>query len=137
MNRPGALLDTGPLVAFLSKDDRQHTRAKRMFAECEPPLRTCESVIAEACFLIRRVDANGPAEVIALARKGVYTVALSLDDHWSEVEALLKKYRNRPISLADACLIRCADVYDEPRVLTFDSDFTIYRWARNRAFRFL
>jgi predicted nucleic acid-binding protein len=47
----------------------------------------------------------------------------------------LKKHRNRPISLADACLIRCADVYDEPRILTFDSNFAIYRWARNKAFR--
>ena len=60
---------------------------------------------------------------------------MSLEDHWDEVESLLRKYRSRPISLADACLIRCADVYDEPRILTFDSDFAIYRWARNKAFR--
>jgi predicted nucleic acid-binding protein len=135
MNRPGVLLDTGPLVALISKEDREHDRAKQLFAACEPPLRTCEPVIAEACFLIRHVDANGPAEIISLGRKGLYAIALSLEDHGHEVEALLKKYRNRPISLADACLIRCADVYDEPRILTFDSDFAIYRWARNKAFR--
>jgi len=137
MNRPGVLMDTGPLVAFLSKDDREHDRAKRLFAICEPPLRTCESVIAEACFLMRHVDENGPAEVVALGRKGFYAISISLEDHWSDIEALLKKYKNRPISLADACLIRCADVYDEPRILTFDSDFAIYRWGRNRAFRSL
>ena len=135
MNRPGVLLDTGPLVALLSKDDREHDRARRLFATCEPPLRTCESVIAEACFLMRPVDASGPAEIIALGRKGLYTISMSLEDHWDEVESLVRKYRSRPISLADACLIRCADVYDEPRILTFDSDFAIYRWARNKAFR--
>ena len=38
MNRPGVLLDTGPLVALLSKNDAGHARAERLFADCEPPL---------------------------------------------------------------------------------------------------
>jgi hypothetical protein len=32
------------------------------------------------------------------------------------------------------CLIRCAEIHDEPRVFSFDSDFRVYRWARNRKF---
>lgn len=135
MNTAGVLLDTGPLVALLSARDAQHERAKRLFGACEPPLRTCEAVLAEACFLMRKVDRDGPAEVLTLARKGVYEVAFSLDDHQAEVEALLARYRDRPISLADACLIRCAEIHDEPRILTFDSDFKIYRWNRRRAFQ--
>src|SRR5207247_7377951 len=107
MNRSGVLLDTGPLVALLSKDDREHDRARRLFATCEPPLRTCESVIAEACFLMRPVDASGPAEIIALGRKGLYTISMSLEDHWDEVESLLRKYRSRAIALAAAWLIPC------------------------------
>jgi len=35
--------------------------------------------------------------------------------------------RDRPMSLADACLVRMAELYDEAAVLTLDSDFTIYR----------
>ena len=54
-----------------------------------------------------------------------------------DIEALLRRYANRPIALADACLIRCAEVHEEPRVLTFDSDFEIYRWSRNRKFQIL
>lgn len=135
MNPPGVLLDTGPLVALLSQRDMDHARAKRLFSECLPPLRCCEAVVAEACFLMRRVHAAGPAEVIALARKGVYEISLSLDDHWTEIEALLKKYADRPISLADACLIRCAEIHEEPRILTFDTDFRVYRWARRKKFQ--
>ena len=75
--------------------------------------------------------------VVALGRKGVYDLTFSLDDHWAEVEALLKKYRTRGISLADACLIRSAEVHGEARILTFDSDFTIYRWARRKVFQLL
>lgn len=134
MNRAGALLDTGPLVAFLSAGDAEHNRARRIFAECAPPFRTCEAVLAEACFLMRKVHRHGPAEVIALAAAGVYEVALRVDEHSPNVEALLKKYADRPVSLADACLIRCAELHDEPRIATFDDDFDVYRWHRNRRF---
>jgi predicted nucleic acid-binding protein len=68
-------------------------------------------------------------------RKGVYEISLSLEDHWTNIETLLQKYANRPISLADACLIRCAEIYEEARILTFDSDFGLYRWARNKKFQ--
>jgi predicted nucleic acid-binding protein len=135
MNAAGILLDTSPLVALLSKNDAGHARAERLFSECLPPFRCCEAVVTEACFLMRRVHAAGPAEVIALGRKGVYEISLSLEDHWTNIETLLQKYANRPISLADACLIRCAEIYEEARILTFDSDFGLYRWARNKKFQ--
>lgn len=135
MNASGVLLDTGPLVALLSKDDAAHARAVRLFAACRPPLRTCEAVLAEACFLLRTVHAQGPAEVVALGRKAVFEVACPLSPDWSAVEGLLRKYANRPISLADACLIRCAERHDEPRILTFDADFDVYRWGRHRRFQ--
>jgi predicted nucleic acid-binding protein len=134
VNRPGVLLDTGPLVALLSRDDVNHARARRLFADCLPPLRTCEAVIAEACFLMRRVHAAGPAEVVSLGRRGLYTVAISIGDHWARIESLLRKYSDRPISLADASLIRGAEVHQEARILTFDADFSFYRWARTRKF---
>jgi predicted nucleic acid-binding protein len=137
VNRAGVLLDTGPLVALLSENDANHARARELFAECVPPFRCCEAVVAEACFLMRKVHATGPAEVVALGRRGVYTIALSAKDHWSNIEALLRKYSNRPISLADACLIRCAEIHEEARILTFDDDFGIYKWGRSRKFELL
>jgi len=137
VNPAGILLDAGPLVALLSSTDADHARAKELFANCLPPFRSCEAVMAEACFLMRKVDAAGPAEVVALGRKGLYEISLSATDHWAYVEKLLQKYVNRPISFTDACLIRCAEVWQEPRILTFDSDFSIYRWDRNRKFDLL
>jgi predicted nucleic acid-binding protein len=137
VNPAGVLLDTGPLVALLSKNDANHARARQLFADCVPPFRCCEAVVAEACFLMRKVHAAGPAEVVALGRRGVYTVAMSIDEHWTNIETLLRKYSDRPISLADACLIRCADIHEEARILTFDSDFGVYKWARHRKFELL
>jgi uncharacterized protein len=137
VNPAGILLDTGPLVALLSRDDANHDRARRIFAACAPPFRCCEAVVAETCFLMRKVHPAGPSEVVALGARGVYSIAISLDEHWTSIEALLKKYSDRPISLADACLIRCAEIHREARILTFDRDFNVYKWERNRKFELL
>ena len=137
MNPAGILLDTGPIVALLSQNDANHHRARALFAECLPPFRCCEAVVAEASFLMRKVHAAGPAEVVALGRRGVYDIGISAMEHRVHLEALLKKYSDRPISFADACLIRCAEIHQEARILTFDSDFGIYKWARTRRFEFL
>ena len=131
------LVDAGPLVALLSKDDADHGRARRLFEECLPPFRCCEAVVAEACFLMRKVHSAGPAEVIALGRRGVFAVAIAAEQHWAGIDTLLRKYSDRPISIADACLIRCAEIHQEARILTFDADFSVYKWARNRRFELL
>ena len=92
MNPAGILLDTGPLVALLSRHDANHARARQIFAECAPPFRCCEAVVAEACFLMRQVHAAGPAEVVALGARGVYDLAIAANDHWPNIEALLNKF---------------------------------------------
>ena len=48
------LLDTGPLVALLNRRDRYHHWAVRTIDALEAPLLTCEPVVSEAWFLIRR-----------------------------------------------------------------------------------
>ncbi len=137
MNAPGVLLDTGPLVALLSRNDDNHEASRRIFAACAPPLRTCEAVVAEACFLMRKVHRDGPADIVALGARGLYSIAISAEQHWIGIEALLKKYSSRPMSLADACLVRCAEIHQEARIATFDADFRIYRWGRTRKFEIL
>ena len=134
MNRRGVLIDTGPLVALLSRSDARHARARALAAACEPPWRTCEAVLAEAAHLLAKVDPSAPSALLALGRTGAIEIALRLDDHWQAVEQALRKYRDVPASLADAGLIRCAEVHQEPRIVTFDADFAVYRWSRNRRF---
>ncbi len=55
------LADTGPLVAYLDRSDRDHAWAKETFMRLTRPLLTCEAVIAEALFLLRRggIDPDG------------------------------------------------------------------------------
>lgn len=137
MNRAGVLLDTGPLVALVNRDDDRHETAKALMAACAPPLRTCEPVLAEACYLLSKGGPSAAADVIALGGAGAFAVVLAVGEHWDAIQRLLRKYQDVPASLADACLIRCAALHQEARILTFDADFRVYRWGRHKVFRIL
>jgi uncharacterized protein len=120
------LLDTGPLVALLDRRDRYHEWAKTRLAEVRPPLHTCEAVLTEACFLLRRLP-GGPQAVLDLVHRGLLTVHFSVQDEAASIQKLLMRYADLPIDLADACLVRLAELTRGSVVLTLDSDFTVYR----------
>lgn len=120
------ILDTGPLVAALNAKDRWHSWVAERLDEIEPPLLTCEAVLSEACFLLR-LTPGGPAAVLELLKSGTLALPLRLVEHTGSVRRLVKRYDNVPMSLADACLVRMAEIEDQGSVLTFDSDFRVYR----------
>lgn len=127
----GTLADTGPLVAYLDRSDRDHLWAKEVFMQLTRPLLTCEAVIAEALFLLRRggIDPDG---LLNLVRRGLVIPEFSLTTEIAAVQQLMKTYRNVPMSLADACLVRMAEIHENAKVMTLDSDFVIYRKSRRR-----
>jgi len=120
------ILDTGPWVALLCRDDAHHEWAKTQFSQHPGPFLTCEAVLAETCFLLSRAGFN-PSRALALIERGVVRLALSLADQVAAVRALFERYDNVPASLADACLVRMSELHEPCRVLTLDSDFSIYR----------
>jgi predicted nucleic acid-binding protein len=124
--RQQVILDTGPLVALLNSRDRYHEWAKAMWAEIEPPLITCEAVIAEACFIMSKLR-PGSSVIVELIGRAAIAPSFSLADESASVARLLKRYCDVPIALADACLIRMSELYSDSELLTIDSDFRIYR----------
>jgi predicted nucleic acid-binding protein len=123
---PSVLLDTGPLVAFLNRGDRHHGWARSELGRVTPPLLTCEAVVSEACFLLRRLP-DGPYAVLELVRRGLLSTAFDLGREAALVQKLLARYAEVPMSLADACLVRLAEINPASFVLTLDSDFALYR----------
>jgi len=55
-----------------------------------------------------------------------------LEEEASTVSWLLQRYANVPMSLADACLVRMTEQHDGAVLLTFDSDFKVYRRHRRQ-----
>jgi predicted nucleic acid-binding protein len=123
------IVDTGPLVALLNRRERHHTWASKVMDTIEPPIFTCDPVLSEACFLLQDTD-GGQDAVLELLARGIvrsdFRVAAEIDS----LRALMKKFANVPMSLADACLVRMTELDQKSVVLTLDSDFAIYR--RNR-----
>ena len=99
------VLDAGPLVALLDRGDRHHAWAKDAFAQIEPPLLTCEAVIAEAWHLMRRLS-KGRDAILDLLSRNLIVVAFDLGVEVGTVRKLASRYASVPISLADACLVR-------------------------------
>ena len=120
------LLDTGPLVAFLNRSDEHHKWATSVWETLRPPLITCESVISEACFLLRGIFA-GPPKVLDLVARGIVTIPFEVEDESAVLSRLMAKYASVPMSLADACLVRLLEKTPDSRLMTCDRDFLLYR----------
>ena len=128
--RSGVLLDTGPLVAYLTERDAHHEWAVEAFSGFDPPAITCEPVLTEACFLVAR---NGQTATLVLnyALESEIRLGLQLEREMEAIRALMQRYENVPMSLADACLVRLAEMTGLP-ICTLDRDFAIYRANRSR-----
>ena len=123
------IVDTGPIVALLNRRERDHVWIAKAMDTIEPPMFTCDAVLSEACFLLRDVE-RGSDAVLELVARGLIRTDFHLTAELEPVRALMKKFSSVPMSLADACLVRMAELEHDSRVLTLDSDFKIYR--RNR-----
>ncbi len=130
------LLDTGVIAALLDRSEKNHQRCIRAVENLAQPLATCEAVIAESCYLLREV-AGAPEAILENVERGTFRVPFSIQRSAVFVRRLIRKYRDRPIDLADACLIRLAEELDSGEILTLDSDFTFYRWKKNKPFQLL
>jgi predicted nucleic acid-binding protein len=126
------LVDTGPLVAFLSANDAYHGWVVERWQDLRPPLLTCEAVLSEAVFLLQR-KALSERGLVELVERGLVRLDFSLAADIAAVATLLRRYADVPMSLADACLVRMSEVYSDSRMFTLDSDFKLYRRLGRRA----
>jgi predicted nucleic acid-binding protein len=120
------LVDTGPLVAFLVREDSHHAWAVEQLKRLPAPFHTCEPVLTETLHLVRGIH-DGPARFFDLLDSGVIDTELDVLQERKSLARLMKKYSDLPMSLADACLVRMAEVFSKASVLTVDRHFLVYR----------
>ena len=120
------LIDSGPIVAVLRRRDQYHAWARAHFESSDQSFATCEAVISESHFLLEATP-GGAEALYALLERGIIQVEFSLIGQLAETVRLVRRYRDVPISLADACLVRMAELDERAVVFTTDSDFRLYR----------
>lgn len=131
MRKRAGLLDTGPLVGFLAAGVEHHAWAVEQWKQLRPPLLTCEPVLTEAAFLLKR-EGRDTDSLFNLLERGVIRIAIAVEREQADLRALMRRYRNRPMSLADACLVRLSEMNPAAEVITLDGDFRIYRRHGNK-----
>ena len=132
-----ALLDTGPLVALLNARDDDHRRCKAFFREFRGRLLTTEPVLTEGVYLLSRIP-GGAGSCLEFFARGGATLVPQSPASLLRCKALIDKYADVPMDLADATLVALAEETRIHRIFTLDRrGFGVYRHRQNRTFSIL
>lgn len=129
-----AILDTGPLVAYLERRESHHAWAIDQLRLCDPGIKICEPVLTEALFILRRYG-QGHDRVMRLLERGILTLDFDLRAHLRDIRELMDQYADLPMSLADACLVRMAELNPRAELITLDRHFKSYRTRDRRVLK--
>jgi predicted nucleic acid-binding protein len=129
------ICDTGPLVAYLNRNDPHHRWALALMKQVPPPLLTCEAVLTEAAYFLRE-DGAAVDPLFQLLGRGALRLAFDLSAHWPRVRTLMARYAR--MDLADASVVVMSELYARSQVLTIDRrDFSVYRRHDRRVIDFV
>ena len=120
------VLDTDALVALLDRKDQHHPWATEAFRFVGVPMATCDAVLSETWFLLNRLPQS--LEVLhRWIRRGWLVNRFDFETMGTRAFDLMARYRDLPMSYADACLVIVAEELQAHSIFTVDSHFQIYR----------
>ncbi len=124
------IADTGPLVGWINFRDQWHAWSVRVMELLEPPLITCEAVIAEASWQLGK-SREAVDRLYGLVDAGALRVVDLLPAQMPHIRALSAKYPQ--MDFCDAAVVRLAELHPKAKVITVDSQhFILYRRFRDK-----
>ena len=124
------LVDAGPLVAVLDRSDRHHAACLDALRALPAPLLTVWPALTEAIYLLGS-SWVAQRELLGYVTGGAVRILPLTEEDVPRIRDLMHKYRDLPMDLADAALVRVAERERISRVFTVDRrDFTLYRPSR-------
>jgi uncharacterized protein len=127
---PAVLVDTGPLVALLDRSDPYHLTCQETLSSLDDSLITVWPVVSEAMYMLRAYWQAQDA-LWEMIDTGAVEILLLGKDDIARLRDLMRKYRDLPMDLANAALVRVAERERLRRIFTLDRrDFQIYRPSR-------
>ena len=119
------ICDTGPLVAYLNRNDPYHAWAVAVMKQVRPPMLTTEPVLTEVAYFLRtdRVDVD---PLFQLLERNAVRLDQSVATHWPRLRTLMARYDQ--MDLADASIVVLSERHSRSQVVTVDrTNFSIYR----------
>ncbi len=131
------LVDAGPLVALLHRGDCNHGRCVTTLRSLREPLGTTWPVVSEVMHLLGFSWEAQDALWDLIVTEALRLIPIDTADV-PRMRQLMQKYRDLPMDLADAALVRVAEREGMRRVFTIDRrDFALYRPAKIGRFEIL
>ena len=129
------LVDAGPLIAIIDRGEPDHRICMEVLSFLNGPMLTTWPALTEAMHLLGRAGGWPAQEALwkLLHRDDLQLIHLD-ELLLRRTRALMKKYLDVPMDLADATLVAAAEKLKLKRILTLDSDFQIYRLDGKRSF---
>jgi uncharacterized protein len=131
------LVDTGPLVAIMSRADQHHRACVETLRNLPGPLFSCWPVITEAAWLLRG-HAGAVLRLLGSISEGFLELLPIQSAEAAEIGTLMEKYRDIRPQLADVALVYLAERDSSDVIFTLDRrDFSVFNAGRKRAFRII
>lgn len=122
------LTDAGPLIAIIDADEPDHELCVHALGTLTMPLITTWPAFTEAMYLVGAAGGiTGQQALWRLVSAGRLTVTDLTAEMVDRAAALMDKYADLPMDLADSTLVALAEATGTRRIFTLDSDFTVYR----------
>jgi hypothetical protein len=130
------IADTGYFVALADRGDPFHLAAKAASAALDEPIITTWPVLTEASYmLLGRLGVEALIRFMQSYAAGAFRLFDLNPGHAPRIQALLRRYADQPMDLADATLVVLAELLGDGRILSTDArDFRVYRWKNRRPF---
>lgn len=132
------LLDTSGLLAALDESQRGHREAAASLSAASPPRLLSPFVLAELDYLVAtRVGQAARLSLLGEVERGAYVLEPMAREDVARARAIIARYADLAISLADASIVVLAERHRGREVLTLDQrHFRVLRAGR-QAFRIL
>ena len=118
------VLDTSALFALVDRGDPDHKRTAHLLAENAGPYLVPAAILAEIGYLMEhRLGTDALRAFLDDIESRAFTLDCG-DDDVGRMSALVDRYRDLPLGLANAAVVACAERTGAP-VLTLDSDFAV------------
>ena len=119
------ICDTGPLLAYLNRNDPYHEWAAAVMKQVRAPMLVCEPVLTELVYFLRE-DGLSVDPVFQLLEREAVRLAFNVSSNWPRLRILMSRYRQ--MDLADASVVVMTELHARSQVLTVDhKDFNVYR----------
>ena len=125
------LVDAGPLIALLDKNDQHHQACVAVVRNLShQTLMTTWLCFTEVIYFLGEEGGYHFQERLWKLRRDGTLVLLELTEAEGDLmDAFMAEYQNVPMDAADASLVAIAQNRRFRRLFTLDSDFYIYRLA--------